>query len=197
LAEIARRSRQFGLAVQHLSEAIALQPLDSELHVYLGHALRLQGNIGESASAFLQAAELDPDNADTRFILAGLLGKLGEFEEAIAHYRQGLKVKPDDVAAGNRLAWILAAHPNDKLRDAVEAIKLAERAVQLTKRENPQFLDTLAVAYASGNQFERAIAAAQEAIELTVQAGAEERAKEVGQRVELYRMQKPYRDPAR
>ena len=195
-ADIARRSRKYELAAQHLTEAIALQPWDSELHLYLGHALRLQGKIVESASEFQRAVELDPENADTMFILASVLRKMGKFEDAIAHYRQGLRVEPDDVTAGNALAWILAAHPNVKLRDTGEAIKLAERAVELTQRENPQFLDTLAVAYAANNQFQLAIAAAQEAIELTVQAGSEERAKEVSQRVELYRMQKPYRAPA-
>ena len=59
------------------------------------------------------------------------------------------------------LAWLLATAPEAALRDADQAIRLAERAAELTGRRDASALDVLAAAYAAAGQFDRAVDTAQ------------------------------------
>jgi spermidine synthase len=51
--------------------------------------------------------------------------------------------------------------------DAAEAIRFAERAVELTRQRDPDALDVLAAAYAMAGDFSRAVEAAEAALALT------------------------------
>ena len=73
----------------------------------------------------------------------------GDNTAAVTHYRQALKLEPDKVNALNKLAWILATRRELALRNAPEAVRLAERACELTGYDNAVSLGTLTAAYAS------------------------------------------------
>src|SRR5207244_12523740 len=64
------------------------------------------------------------------------------------------------------LAWRLATGPDSWLRDAAEAVRLAERAADLSDRRDARVLDLLAAAYAASGDFDRAVATAQAALDL-------------------------------
>lgn len=66
--------------------------------------------------------------------------------EAVAHYREALRVQPNALEALNNLAWILAAHPDSRYRNGTEAVELATRTCELTRYQNPIPLITLAAA---------------------------------------------------
>lgn len=53
---------------------------------------------------------------------------------------------PDEPMVLNAYAWMLATAEDKKFIDAEKAVKLARKAVELTKEENGAILDTLAVA---------------------------------------------------
>jgi len=95
------------------------------------------------------------------------------------------------------MAWILATHPNPEVRNASQAIELAERAAELTKYQNASVLDTLAAAYAAAGQFDRAATTAQTAIALASTAEDDELVNHIRKRLELYKQTRPYREPVR
>jgi len=66
-------------------------------------------------------------------------------------------------------AHALAASPEASDRNGVEAVKLAERAVQGSGGRDPVYLDTLAAAYAEAERFPEAIAAARMALDRAAQ----------------------------
>ena len=66
-------------------------------------------------------------------------------------------------------------------------MRLAERAVRLTNNANATALDTLAAAYAAAGQTERAIATADNALKVAMDAGERELAAEIRARLERYR----------
>ena len=68
----------------------------------------------------------------------------------------------------NNTAWVLAAHPNEQVRDAKQAVQLAEQAVRLTYREDPRAIDTLGVAHAAAGRFDQALVAARSAMAITL-----------------------------
>ena len=100
------------------------------------------------------------------------------------------------AGALNNLAWVLAASPDDELRNGAEAVRLAERACELTHHGEPLFIGTLAAAYAEAGRFPEAVATAEKAEQLATSAGLKKVAEKNQQLLELYRAGKPYHEPA-
>jgi tetratricopeptide (TPR) repeat protein len=81
------------------------------------------------------------------------------------------------------------------VRNGQEALQLARRAADLNRGDDPESLDTLAVACAETHQFGEAIRVAQRAAELARATGREELARQILGRLPCYRSEKPYREP--
>ena len=71
-------------------------------------------------------------------------------------------------------------------------MNLAEDAVAKTERKDPQYLDTLAAAYAEAGEFAKAIAVQNEAIALMRDGKMK---KDFESRLKLYESNSPYREP--
>src|SRR5262249_28344696 len=117
-----------------------------------------------------------------------VLALLGQHEEALADARAAVQQAPDDAAALNDLAWLLACCPRDDLRRPEEAVELATKAFEM--RGDATTLDTLAAALAAAGRFEEAVQRQREAVEK-----ADELAKaDFGVRLALYEAGQPYRE---
>jgi tetratricopeptide (TPR) repeat protein len=124
------------------------------------------------------------------------LGQLGRKREAIAQYREALRLNPNLTGALINLAWILAANPDDELRNGAEAVRLAERACELTHYGEPLYLGTLAAAYAEAGRFPEAVSAAEKAEQLATAAGSKPLAEKSRLLLEIVQAGKPYHEPA-
>ena len=136
-----------------------------------------------------------PD-ARTHYYLGLALDSEGQAEEAVAHYREAARLSPDTPLYLNDLAWFLATNPKAELRDGAEAVRLAERACQLSGGKEARFWGTLDAAYAEAGRFAEAMATAAKVRELALAAGQPEIAQRAEERLALYRAGKPYRQPA-
>jgi hypothetical protein len=67
---------------------------------------------------------------------------------------------------------VLAASPDDELRNGAEAVRLAEHACELTHYGEPLFIGTLAAAYAESSRFPEAVTTAEKAEQLATAAGS-------------------------
>jgi tetratricopeptide (TPR) repeat protein len=112
-----------------------------------------------------------------------------------ATYRHALRLKPDWPAAANDLAWLLSTHRDPEVRNAKKAVQLAERVAQSLGERVPQILDTLAAAYASAGQFEKAVQTAERAIRLATETNQQDVAEQIGQRLRSYKARTPYYEP--
>jgi hypothetical protein len=133
------------------------------------------------------ALRANPDDANAHAQLALLLVQEGKIAEAIGHYREALRITPDDPAVLNNFACTLMLAGSPELRDPPEALRLATKAVELTNHREPALLGTLAAAYAETGQFSRAIEAAQAARDLALAADQKEMAAMQEKLLELYR----------
>ena len=81
----------------------------------------------------------------------------GKYDEALAGFDACLGIAPDNAAAYNSKAWLLATCPEAKYRDGKAAIELAKKACDLTMDKNAQYVDTLAAAFAEVGSFDLAV----------------------------------------
>ena len=179
-------------AIDHYREALRINPDYALAHNNLGNVLLGRGNSGDALRHFREALRLDPSNAEANYNVGSMLRARGDLAGALVRFRQALQLKPDWLPAVASLAWLLATAPDAALRDADQAIQFAERAADLTGRQDASAMDVLAAAYAEAGQFDRAIAASEVALTLKPDAALEAA---IRGRLELYRQHQPYRSP--
>jgi Tfp pilus assembly protein PilF len=153
-----------------------------------------QGKTNEARSYLNDALRITTHPPEVLFRLALLLMSQGRIEEAITHYRDALKLKPDMADVLNDLAWVLATTPDPKLRNGPEAVRLAERACELTDSKMPIVVGTLAAAYAEAGRFDKAISTGEKARSLALSTGQNAVAEKNAKLLELYHAGRPYRE---
>jgi len=186
---------QLDQAIPHLEKAVEIDPRFAEAHSDLGAALVREGKYAQATPHLEKALALKPDLVEAHYFLgASLYYSEASVQEALAHWREALRVDPNFVPAMNDAAHALATSPDPSDRNGAEAVKLAERSVQLSGERNPVYLDTLAAAYAEVGRFPEAIAAARKALDLAAQQHREGLVESLNTRIKLYESQQPYRD---
>jgi len=178
---------KFELAVSHYYEVLQTEPNNTDVHNNLGIIFGIQNNFDEAIKHFREVLELAPGNAEAYNNLGIALEQTGRFDEAIDCYRKAIQLKPDWPLPMAGLAKILATHPNINKRNTAEAISLAERAAKLSKYQNITILETLATACASAGQFEKAVSAAERALELASAVNGAEPADHIRKQLETYK----------
>ncbi len=190
LAEKQRRE----ITISQYLEQLSQNPNDPNTHNALGNELYRQGKIDDAITHWLEAVKQRPDWAEVQNSLGKAFYRQGKYEQAISHWTEAIRLIPDWAEPYNNLAWLLATAENKLHRNPLEAVHLAERACKLTAYERPVMLDTLAAAYAAAGRFTEAMKTAEKGIELARQAEQETLAEDIQSRLEIYRMNKPYRD---
>ena len=188
--------RQFTDADAHFEAALRIKPNDAETHSTYGSSLADRGKKDDALGHLREAVRLQPAPA-TRLQLAGVLNASGKIKEAAEQCREVLKAKPDSIEASSNLAWFLATAADDSLRDGREAVRLAEQACRLNGYKEAKMVSVLAVAYAEAGQFTNAVATAEKAVALAIDAGDEYIAGVNERFKKLFAAGKPYREPAR
>jgi len=166
----------------------------ADIHLRLG-VLRFRLGQPERAEPHLrQVLESEPDQPLAHAYLGHLELARGHKDRAAEHYRRALPQMPDDVELLNNLAWILATHTNAAVRDGPLAVKLGERAAQLTQQRVPVILGTLAAAYAEAGRFTDAIATAEKAIARATELGQTNLVERNRELLRRYRSGQPVRE---
>ncbi len=194
LARTLVQLQQYEPAIGHLRALLEEQPENAELLAELGR-LHLRLNQPRPAlAAFDQSLRILP-KPEVRFEYANLLRDTGQYEPARAEYERVLQDVPSPVVLNN-LAWLLATAESAEARDGGRAVELAERASQMTDRQQPRVLGTLAAAYAEKGDFDAAVRTLDEALAVARQ---QEPAlvTELSARKEDFRQRKPTREPVR
>ena len=164
------------------------------MHNNYGYMLLESDRADEAIAHFEEAVRINP-----RFVEAyvnigvGCLGQ-GRRDLAVNHWRKVVELKPDSAEVLNNLGWVLAATEDANYHNSAEAVKFAERACALTEYGRPEFLDTLAAAYAAMGRFAEAVGTAERAIKLAEAGGRKDLAREIRKRLLLYRSGQPYRE---
>jgi len=194
LASLLVRSGQLEEASQELSRIVRSDPSYVRAYHNLGIIEERMGNPDRAIACFRNALEIDPGRAETHRELARLLLESGTPSEAVHHLNRALENEPDSVEVLRDLGWILATHNDPQIRDGTQALRLAEKACELTGHKDPRSLEVLAAAYAEVGDFQKAADTVEEAMRILLAGGAQDGSQRILRGIELYRQGRPLRE---
>ena len=142
------------------------------------------------------ASPRDPAFTQAQAQIVLNLCQQGDFAGAIASYRLAVQTHPNLPDLLNNLAWLLTTCPEAPSRNGPEAVRLAEKACQLTDYRTTGLVGTLAAAYAEAGRFDDAILMAQKACMLASESGEQDLLKRNQELLALYLKHQPYHEPA-
>jgi tetratricopeptide (TPR) repeat protein len=144
--------------------AMSLRPLSR----FLGHRAMVFGGVAVGLATLLalyatsarqvrtwrntittweNSVRIGPKNFLAQRILADKLAKAGDYERAYRHFEEALKINAYNIQALNQFAGHLATNDDESQRDYELAIRLASWACELSQRNDPESVHTLAVVY--------------------------------------------------
>ena len=94
-------------AITEFQTALKHNPNHPEAHYHLGRALFVKGNFEGAKLHYLETARLDP-KAPVHSALGAAYFRLGQTSEAIAQFKEALRLNPDDAEAAENLRFVLA-----------------------------------------------------------------------------------------
>lgn len=183
-------------ALHDLRQAVRIAPKSAQAWYMLGRLLLERDRPAEAIEPLATAIRLDSRRPDAHLRLGLALMRSGRGELATAPLITAVQMAPASPEPLVPLAWLLATHPDRKLRSGKDALYLATRATELTKSASPEALDALAAALAEQERFKEAADAAEKARQLAVTSGNAKLAEEIATRVARYRDSAPSRDPS-
>jgi protein O-mannosyl-transferase len=195
LANSLARCGQFDEAVERYGKALDASPNTADIHNNLALALAEAGRIAEALVHFRKALEIQPQFTQARDNLNAIQTYREQLLKKLAECRERMRAQPDDISSLNDLAWLLATNLDASLRNGPEAVKLAERAVELSGGRQPAVLDTLGAAYATSGRFGEAVQTAQKALELATGENRQAMAESIRARIRLYEAKIPFYAP--
>lgn len=159
-----RKNGQFDKAISDYTSAIELNPRNADAYFNRGIAYKKKGDFDKAISDYTRAIEIDPMYANGYHNRGNAYRESGQLDKAISDYSRAIELNPGNLTAYNNLAWFYATCPDEKYRDGVKAVDLAEKALKI--KQCSYILDTLAAAYAEAGRFEDAVTAQKMAIDL-------------------------------
>ena len=180
-------------ALAQFEQARAISPEDEDTLYSYGQSLEALGRDAEAMVKYRAVLAVNKRSARANDGLAAVLLKQGKDREALECWRLALAEEPKNVAYGCRLAELLAASCDARVRDGKEAVAIAEKMVELSRGKDASAFNALAAAEAETGKFAAAIENAQIALDLAKADGEEKLIGEIRSRLADYRAGKPYR----
>jgi tetratricopeptide (TPR) repeat protein len=181
-------------AADHFTEAVRLSPIVLEYQFNRGLAEMRRRRFDVAETAFRSAVEIDPHDAPSHHGLAKTLWHQGKSGNAIASWKSAIAIDPKYWPSVYDLAWVMATHPDPRLRNGIESFRLATRIVDDSKNPDALALEILAAAYAENGNFSEAVKIQEKSLSMsfddggTIVTGTERE-----QRLAAYRNSKPWR----
>jgi len=182
-------------AIQHFSAAVRAEPAYVEARMQLADALRRSGSVKESLPHYDEIIRTNPGISQAVFGRAMALVRLDRHREARDELNRGMTSYPDQAGFAHALARLLAASPDESVRDGSRAMALVQRLLQ--QQHTLALAETMAMTRAELGEFDEAVRSQQEAIAMARQTGREDVAGRLRENLARYEQHQPCRTPWR
>lgn len=191
--EINYQRGQHSAALGDYTQAIRLDPEDAGAYNARAHAYYQLGRLRSALSDYSRAVSLAPDKPRLVADRADIYAHLGDWQRANRDYRTAMRLDENLARAWMGAAWVMATCPEQRYRDADQAVEYARKAVALHGEDDWRYQDTLAAAFANAGRFDDA----QRAIAQAVRLAPQDQTEDLKSRQQLYANGEPYRDQPR
>ena len=179
-------------SIIHYDKAISMRPDYGDPYLNLGNLLFQQGRIDDAMAQWEKALGTQPHDAAFHALLGDAFLRAGSQKVAIAEYERAAQISAQDPLGRNNLAWLLATSPDASIRDGNRAIELAKEAVRLSRGKDPNYLRTLAAAFAEAGHFGEAKETARQALQAAERRSNSALANALQDEIALYELGLPY-----
>ncbi|MGH7213392.1 MAG: tetratricopeptide repeat protein [Tepidisphaeraceae bacterium] len=189
LASVLVRQGDDHAALRHFAAAVQQhdKPIAREWRLDYANALARCSMYAQAVVQYDLAIDADPKYAEAYYARAMAVGLIGDELTKIEDLSRALELRSDWPESLNALAEMRASSTHPALRDPAEAVRLAGRAVALTRRRAAVPLATLASAQAASGDFAAAVAVASEAHDVATASGNHALVAELARRLDAYR----------
>jgi tetratricopeptide (TPR) repeat protein len=182
-----------GAAIDAFTSAVQSDPAYDEARFTLANALRRSGRVAESLPHYQQVLEHSPGTSQAAFGYAMALVRLGRYREARDRLDRDSRTFADQPGFAHALARVLAAAPDDGVRDGARALALIQPLVD--QQRSPAILETMAMALAETGRFDEAVRRQSEALALARRGGRPDLASHLTANLRRYEARRPCRTP--
>jgi tetratricopeptide (TPR) repeat protein len=181
-------------AIDRFSKAVAADPTMVNARSSLADALRRSGKLEASIAEYIEIVKIDPSASQARFGRAMALVRLRRFAEARAVLEEAARTHPEQPGLAHGLARILAAAPDDAVRDGGRALTIVQ-SLQKATASSVALVETEAMALAETGRFAEAVARQRQAIAMATDARRTDLATRLSENLRRYESRMPSRTP--
>ncbi|HEY7189880.1 MAG TPA: tetratricopeptide repeat protein [Vicinamibacterales bacterium] len=179
-------------AIDEFTSTVGADPKNLDARFSLANALRRNGRIEESLPHYDAIVRADPSVSQASFGYAMGLVRLGRYREARERLEAAVTAFPDQPGLAHALARVLAAAPDNRVRDGRRAAAIVS-ALMKTQR-SASLIETMAMTQAELGRFDEAVRWQRQAIDLAQQSGRADM-KQLTETLQLYESRRPCRTP--
>jgi tetratricopeptide (TPR) repeat protein len=194
LGVLLQEKGQHAEAIERFTAALRSRSSYHEARLRLATSLRRRGRAKESLAHYEQILAVNSGQLEARFGQAMAYVQLGRYADARDRLIDAVKTFPDQTLFAHTLARVLAAAPDDQVRDAAQAIAIVEDQVQKNQR-TLELGETMAMALADLGRFEQAAKIQRDLIAGAEQGGLADAARRLTANLLLYERREPCRTP--
>lgn len=181
-------------AIERFSTALKHEPGYVQARVQLAGVLARSGRPGEALDHFKQALAADPTLADASFGYAMAFVRLRRYLEARERLVEGLKTHAGQPMFKHALARVLAAAPDDRVRDGRRAKVLVDELLG-TEQRTVELVETTAMMLAELGEYGQAAVVQRDALAAAEKAGATNLVRRLSENLQLYERGQACRRP--
>ena len=195
LGALLARSGRDSEAIGRFADAVLHNPNFVAAHLALGDALRRTARPEPSLASYRRVIDLDPGNSTARFGEAMALVRLARYAEARQRLNRAMQVHPDRPEFPHALARLLAAAPDESVRDGAQALELMRSLA--ASQQTTAVAETMAMTLAELGLFAEAVEWQRAAMAIAAKAERPDVAQRMAANLTLYLRRQPCRSPWR
>jgi tetratricopeptide (TPR) repeat protein len=181
-------------AVQYFSTALRHQPDYLEARLRWAASLRAMRRPGESLDQYDRVLAVNPASVEARLGQAFALVELRRYQDARDRLADATNAYPHERAFVHALARLLAAAPDDRVRNGQRALTLVQEMLR-NQPPTPDVGETMAMALAELGRYREAIALQKDLIAGGEKAGARAVVRRLEDNLRRYERGEPSRTP--
>jgi tetratricopeptide (TPR) repeat protein len=180
-------------AIEAFTAAVMHDQAYVEARFSLANALRRSGRVRQSLPHYEEVIRTNPAVSQASFGYAMGLVRVGRYQDARDRLEQGMRVFPDQLGFAHALARLLAAAPDDRVRDGTRALSIMEGLVEA--EQTLAMAETMAMALAELGRFEDAVNWQRDVMAAAAKGRRQDLAGRLSANLRLYQNSQPCRVP--